>query len=198
VAALGLALSSTAIGLGVLAERNLMRTIERAGVLFDPAVPGRGGHPDPGAAAAAGGLVGSGAAARAEPVNRLAGKLSRRMGVIAAIIWAAACCCARRCAGSPAATRRRSSPPPRCCWWWASRADAEVGLSMALGAFLAGVLLADSEYRRELETDIEPFKGLLLGLFFIAVGMSIDFGVLIAHPAPWPRFCWASWSSSCW
>jgi len=57
-----------------------------------------------------------------------------------------------------------------------------IGLSMALGAFLAGVLLAESEYRRELETDIEPFKGLLLGLFFIAVGMSIDFGVLWAHP----------------
>ena len=57
-----------------------------------------------------------------------------------------------------------------------------VGLSMALGAFLAGVLLADSEYRRELETDIEPFKGLLLGLFFIAVGMSVDFGVLRQSP----------------
>lgn len=49
-----------------------------------------------------------------------------------------------------------------------------IGLSMALGAFLAGVLLADSEYRHRLEADIEPFKGLLLGLFFIAVGMSID------------------------
>ena len=58
----------------------------------------------------------------------------------------------------------------------------KVGLSMALGAFLAGVLLATSEYRRELETDIEPFKGLLLGLFFIAVGMSIDFGVLRQSP----------------
>ncbi|MBT9505444.1 glutathione-regulated potassium-efflux system protein KefC [Rhodoferax sp.] len=57
-----------------------------------------------------------------------------------------------------------------------------VGLSMALGAFLAGVLLAESEYRRELETNIEPFKGLLLGLFFIAVGMSIDFGVLRQSP----------------
>ena len=52
------------------------------------------------------------------------------------------------------------------------------GLSMALGAFLAGVLLAGSEYRHALEADIEPFKGLLLGLFFIAVGMSIDFGLL--------------------
>ena len=57
-----------------------------------------------------------------------------------------------------------------------------VGLSMALGAFLAGVLLAESEYRRELETDIEPFKALLLGLFFIAVGMGIDFGVLMKFP----------------
>jgi glutathione-regulated potassium-efflux system ancillary protein KefC len=57
-----------------------------------------------------------------------------------------------------------------------------VGLSMALGAFLAGVLLAESEYRRELETDLEPFKGLLLGLFFIAVGMSIDFAVVLAQP----------------
>ncbi|MFP1558108.1 monovalent cation:proton antiporter-2 (CPA2) family protein [Escherichia coli] len=51
----------------------------------------------------------------------------------------------------------------------------EVGLSMAMGAFLAGVLLASSEYRHALESDIEPFKGLLLGLFFIGVGMSIDF-----------------------
>ena len=58
----------------------------------------------------------------------------------------------------------------------------EVGLSMAMGAFLAGVLLASSEYRHALESDIEPFKGLLLGLFFIGVGMSIDFGTLIDNP----------------
>jgi glutathione-regulated potassium-efflux system ancillary protein KefC/glutathione-regulated potassium-efflux system protein KefB len=57
-----------------------------------------------------------------------------------------------------------------------------VGLSMALGAFIAGVLLADSEYRHELEADIEPFKGLLLGLFFIAVGMSANLGVLLDAP----------------
>ena len=49
-----------------------------------------------------------------------------------------------------------------------------IGLSMSLGAFLAGVLLADSEFRHELEADIEPFKGLLLGLFFMAVGMSAN------------------------
>jgi glutathione-regulated potassium-efflux system ancillary protein KefC len=57
-----------------------------------------------------------------------------------------------------------------------------VGMSMALGTFLAGVLLADSEYRHALEADLEPFKGLLLGLFFIAVGMSIDFGILLREP----------------
>jgi hypothetical protein len=57
-----------------------------------------------------------------------------------------------------------------------------VGLSMALGAFLAGVLLADSEYRHALEADLEPFKGLLLGLFFIAVGMSVDLGLAIERP----------------
>ncbi len=57
-----------------------------------------------------------------------------------------------------------------------------VGLSMALGTFLAGVLLADSEYRHELELDIEPFKGLLLGLFFIAVGMSVDVGLFASAP----------------
>ncbi len=57
-----------------------------------------------------------------------------------------------------------------------------LGLSMALGSFLAGVLLADSEYRHELEADIEPFKGLLLGLFFMAIGMTVDYGLLIHKP----------------
>jgi voltage-gated potassium channel Kch len=57
-----------------------------------------------------------------------------------------------------------------------------VGLSPALGAFLAGVVLAESEFRRELETDIEPFRGLLLGLFFITVGAGLDFGLVLAHP----------------
>jgi glutathione-regulated potassium-efflux system ancillary protein KefC len=55
-------------------------------------------------------------------------------------------------------------------------------LSMGLGAFLAGVLLASSEYRKALETDLEPFKGLLLGLFFTSVGMSANLGLLAAEP----------------
>jgi CPA2 family monovalent cation:H+ antiporter-2 len=57
------------------------------------------------------------------------------------------------------------------------------GLSMALGAFVAGVLLAETEYRREIEVTIEPFKGLLLGLFFVSVGAGLDLSVLTAHPA---------------
>jgi monovalent cation:proton antiporter-2 (CPA2) family protein len=58
-----------------------------------------------------------------------------------------------------------------------------LGVSAALGTFLAGVVLADSEYRHELEADIEPFKGLLLGVFFISVGASIDFSLIMAQPA---------------
>jgi monovalent cation:proton antiporter-2 (CPA2) family protein len=57
-----------------------------------------------------------------------------------------------------------------------------VGLSPALGAFVAGVVLANSEYRHELESDIDPFKGLLLGLFFIAVGATIDFSFILSEP----------------
>jgi glutathione-regulated potassium-efflux system protein KefB len=56
------------------------------------------------------------------------------------------------------------------------------GISMSLGAFLAGVLLADSEYRHEIEAQIEPFRGLLLGLFFIGVGMSLDVKMVLAQP----------------
>ncbi|MGL5163874.1 MAG: glutathione-regulated potassium-efflux system protein KefB [Plesiomonas shigelloides] len=57
-----------------------------------------------------------------------------------------------------------------------------IGLSMALGTVLAGVLLAESEFRHELEIAIEPFKGLLLGLFFISVGMAVNLGILLTDP----------------
>lgn len=59
---------------------------------------------------------------------------------------------------------------------------AAAGLSPALGAFLAGLLLGESEYRHQLEVDVEPFKGLLLGLFFMTVGMSIDLAALLSGP----------------
>jgi len=58
----------------------------------------------------------------------------------------------------------------------------KVGLSPALGAFVAGVVLASSEYRHELESDLEPFKGLLLGIFFLGVGAGVDFGYIFSHP----------------
>ena len=60
--------------------------------------------------------------------------------------------------------------------------SAFIGLSMALGAFVAGLLLAETEYRHEVEVTIEPFKGLLLGLFFLSVGIGLDLSRLIAHP----------------
>ncbi|MDT0627653.1 monovalent cation:proton antiporter-2 (CPA2) family protein [Alteromonas sp. W364] len=58
----------------------------------------------------------------------------------------------------------------------------KVGLSMGMGAFIAGILLADSTFKHQLETEIEPFKGLLLGLFFIAIGMNLDLQLLINEP----------------
>lgn len=64
----------------------------------------------------------------------------------------------------------------------ASLLMATFGLSMALGAFIAGVMLADSPYRHELEADIEPFRGLLLGLFFLAVGMTLNLRVVLENP----------------
>jgi CPA2 family monovalent cation:H+ antiporter-2 len=63
-------------------------------------------------------------------------------------------------------------------------AAAWAGLSMALGAFVAGLLLAETEYHRAIEATIEPFKGLLLGVFFFSVGMSIDIGALLSNPLP--------------
>jgi glutathione-regulated potassium-efflux system ancillary protein KefC len=178
VAALGLALSSTAISLQVMGERNLLPTSSGQSsfsiLLFQDvaAIPILALLP----------LLGS--AGATEPAAASAWVQALRIvAVVAAIIL-----------GGRLALR------PLLRWIARSRTPEiftaaslllvlaiaalmqAVGLSMALGAFLAGVLLAGSEYRRELETDIEPFKGLLLGLFFIAVGMSIDFGVLAARP----------------
>ncbi len=180
VAALGLALSSTAIALQVLAERNLMRTSSgRAGfsiLLFQDvaAIPILALLPLLGTAAGAGDEHSAG---------EVLLEALKIVGVIGAIVLGG-----------------RLLLRPLLRWIAKSRTPeiltaaslllvvgiaylmVMVGLSMALGAFLAGVLLADSEYRSELEADIEPFKGLLLGLFFIAVGMSIDFGVIMRSP----------------
>jgi glutathione-regulated potassium-efflux system ancillary protein KefC len=176
VAALGLAMSSTAIGLGVLAERNLMATSSGQGVLSVMLLQDVAAIPIlafvPLLAAAGGQEAGNGwwGAAKAAGVIALI-VLGGRLLLRPALRWIA---------------RSRTPEIFTAASLLLVVATAalmqSVGLSMALGAFLAGVLLAESEYRRELETDIEPFKGLLLGLFFIAVGMSIDFAVVLAQP----------------
>jgi glutathione-regulated potassium-efflux system ancillary protein KefC len=176
VAGLGLGMSSTAIGLAVLAERNLMSTTAGQSVLSVAllqdiaAIPilaivpllALGGGVDEGS-----GWLGA----------------AKAFGVIAAIVLGG------RLLLRPALRWIARSRTPEIFTAAAlllvvatAALMQSVGLSMALGAFLAGVLLAESEYRRELETDLEPFKGLLLGLFFIAVGMSIDFVVVFKHP----------------
>jgi glutathione-regulated potassium-efflux system ancillary protein KefC len=177
VAGLGLGMSSTAIGLAVLNERHLMATTAGQSVLSVALLQDIAAIPIlavlpllalPGVGAQGAGWLGA----------------AKAFGMIALIVFGG---------------RLLLRPALR----WIARSDTpeiftaaalllvvataalmqSVGLSMALGAFLAGVLLAESEYRRQLETDLEPFKGLLLGLFFIAVGMSIDFAVVMAHPA---------------
>jgi glutathione-regulated potassium-efflux system ancillary protein KefC len=177
VAALGLGMSSTAIGLGVLNERNLMSTSAGQSVLSVALLQDIAAIPILAivpllAAQGAGGHDGGGWLAAA-----------KAFGVIAAIVFGG------RLLLRPALRWIARSETPEIFTAAAlllvvatATLMQSVGLSMALGAFLAGVLLAESEYRRELETDLEPFKGLLLGLFFIAVGMSIDFAVVLRHP----------------
>ena len=177
VAGLGLALSSTAIGLSVLNERNLMPTSAGQSVLSVALLQDIAAIPIlaivpllafTGVAAEGGGWAGA----------------AKAFAVIVAIVFGG------RLLLRPALRWIAGSKTPEIFTAAAlllvvatAALMQSVGLSMALGAFLAGVLLAESEYRRELETDLEPFKGLLLGLFFIAVGMSIDFAVVLAHPA---------------
>jgi glutathione-regulated potassium-efflux system ancillary protein KefC len=178
VAAIGLAMSSTAIGLGVLAERNMMATTAGESILsvsllqdiaaipilaLLPFLVMGSGHEGAGSS----GWLGPAKAIGTIAVVILGGRLLLRpmlrwiaMSDTPEIFTAASLLLVVATAALMNA----------------------VGLSMALGAFLAGVLLAESEYRRELETDIEPFKGLLLGLFFIAVGMSIDFAAVLRQP----------------
>ncbi|PWB20268.1 glutathione-regulated potassium-efflux system protein KefC [Comamonas sp. JNW] len=178
IAALGLALSSTAIALQSIAERNLMSTTSGktsfAILLFQDvaAIPILAMIP----------LLAVGHQAAQNDGNILL-EIGKTLAIIVAVIlvgryllrpvlrWIA-----------QSESREISTATALLLVVGIAFLMLQIGLSMALGAFLAGVLLADSEFRAELETDIEPFKGLLLGLFFIAVGMSIDFTVIVQAP----------------
>ena len=180
IAGMGLALSSTAVCLQVMAERNLMRTPSGQAafsiLLFQDvaAIPILALIPILGAYKAAN-------AAHSDSHLWLA--IFKTVGTITAVIIGG------RLLLQPLLRWIARSKTPEIFTATSlllvvgiAMLMTQVGLSMALGAFLAGVLLADSEYRSELETNIEPFKGLLLGLFFMAVGMSIDFGVILKSP----------------
>jgi glutathione-regulated potassium-efflux system ancillary protein KefC len=176
IAALGLSLSSTAIALATLDERNLMGTPAGAAgfaiLLFQDiaAIPMIATVPVLGVAATEG--SGQGWLGALKVVAVIAALIVGGRYLISPVLRVIAKTEMREIFTAFALLLVISI----------SLAMQWVGLSMALGAFLAGVLLADSEYRHALETDIEPFKGLLLGLFFIAVGMSVDFGVFFAQP----------------
>ncbi|MDR0212642.1 MAG: glutathione-regulated potassium-efflux system protein KefC [Comamonas sp.] len=180
IAGMGLALSSTAICLQVMAERNLMRTPSGQAafsiLLFQDvaAIPILALIP----------ILGAYKAAHATHTDgHIWLAILKTVGTIAAVIIGG------RLLLQPVLRWIARSKTPEIFTATSlllvvgiAMLMTQVGLSMALGAFLAGVLLADSEYRSELETNIEPFKGLLLGLFFMAVGMSIDFGVILRSP----------------
>jgi glutathione-regulated potassium-efflux system ancillary protein KefC len=177
VASLGLAMSSTAVALAVLAERNLGRTTAGQSILSVAllqdiaAIPvlalvpviALSSAPDDGAS--------SGWAALKAVAVMVSIIFGGRLALRPALRWIA---------GSR--TPEIFTAAALLLVLGTAALMHSVGLSMALGAFLAGVLLAESEYRRELETDLEPFKGLLLGLFFIAVGMGLDLAAVRAQP----------------
>jgi monovalent cation:proton antiporter-2 (CPA2) family protein len=173
VAGMGFAMSSTAIGLATLAEKNLLQTpggqASFSVLLFQDlaVIP----------LLLALGLLGG------EADTFSWGDAARALGFIAALVLAGRVL-VRPVLQFIAETRLREifvGFSLLLVVGTAVLAD-KVGLSMALGAFLAGVMLADSEYRHELQLDIDPFKGLLLGLFFIAVGMSVDLGLFRKIP----------------
>ena len=180
VGSLGLALSSTAIALQSLGERNLLRTSSGESAFSILLYQDIAAIPILALVAVLGTASATGAA---HTPGAAAFEALKIVGVIAAIILGG------RLLLRPLLRWIARSRPPEIFTAAAlllvvgiAYLMVLVGLSMALGAFLAGVLLAESEFRRELETDIEPFKGLLLGLFFIAVGMSIDFGAMLRAP----------------
>jgi glutathione-regulated potassium-efflux system ancillary protein KefC len=177
VVSLGLAMSSTAVALAVLAERNLGPTTAGQSVLSVALLQDIAAIP----VLALVPLVAMTAAGPAESSGGM--QALKALGAMAALGL-----CGRLVLRPALRWIARSRTPEiftaaalLVVLGSASLMHA-AGLSAALGAFLAGVLLAESEFRRELETDLEPFKGLLLGLFFMAVGMGLDLRVLQQQP----------------
>ena len=176
VAGLAIALSSTAIAMQTMAERNLTPTpmgrMAFSVLLFQDiaAIPLLAAVP----------LLGATMAGGAEPSWRHAGEAAAAIAGVLVIGRYLTRPILRVIAA--ANTREVFTAFALLLVIGIAQLMSLAGISMALGAFLAGVLLAGSEFRHALQTDIEPFKGLLLGLFFISVGMSIDFGLL--HSAP--------------
>jgi glutathione-regulated potassium-efflux system ancillary protein KefC len=178
VVSLGLAMSSTAVALAVLAERNLGRTTAGESILSVALLQDIAAIP---VLALVPVLALSGAHGENDGQTWIAA--AKAIGAIVTIVFGG------RLLLRPALRWIAHSKTPEIFTAAAlllvlgtAALMQLVGLSMALGAFLAGVLLAESEYRRELETDLEPFKGLLLGLFFIAVGMGLDLKAVAAQP----------------
>jgi glutathione-regulated potassium-efflux system ancillary protein KefC len=176
VASLGLAMSSTAVALAVLAERNLGRTTAGQSVLSVALLQDIAAIPILAmvpviALSSPSGEGGSGWQALKAVAVMATIIIGGRLALRPALRWIAR-----------SRTPEIFTAAALLLVLGTAALMQSVGLSMALGAFLAGVLLAESEYRRELETDLEPFKGLLLGLFFIAVGMGLDLSVLHQQP----------------
>jgi len=179
VASLGLAMSSTAVAMAVLAERNLARTtagesVVSVSLLQDiAAIPILGLVP----------VIAMGTPAHAPSGLQQLLEALRVLAIMAGFVFGG------RLLLRPALRWIARSGMPEIFTAAAlllvvgtAALMEKLGLSAALGAFLAGVLLAESEYRHELETDLEPFRGLLMGLFFIAVGMGLDLHVFVRKP----------------
>lgn len=184
IAGFGLALSSTAFVLPILAEKNQLATSHGTAsfaiLLFQDlaVIPLMVVLPMLSAGAAAGGDHGAGAAHASGLITGL-----KIAGALVGLVFAG------RYLLRPVLKMIASSGNQEIMTALAllvvvgtSSIMLFVGLSMSLGSFLAGVLLAESEYRHELQADIEPFKGLLLGLFFMAVGMSANLGIILDIP----------------
>ena len=178
-----LALSSTAIVMPVLAEQKRLHAEGRPRDLLGAAVPGPGGGADPDH---------PGRLARGDGVFRRADLLALGPAAIGlGVIVLLGRLVLRPMMRSVAKAKSEELFMAACLLVviGAGLVTALAGLSMALGAFVAGLLLAETEYRHEVEVTIEPFKGLLLGLFFVSVGIGLDLSLLVA---PAGAGAWAS------